>query len=107
VCSDAGGSEKRKRLFPLQVWRLKVGTEIEGPDVMPTIIYPEAWDSAMVIDQAVYKFMAERGLRRVEGRSKMTEAIAKLVQVASNKSFARVVDEAEAEEAGSGPPLVM
>ena len=71
--------------------------KIEGPDVVPTVIYPESWDTAMVIDEEVRKLLAERGIRRREGRSKMTEIIARMVQLAINKSFARIVKEAEAE----------
>lgn len=72
--------------------------EIEGPDVVPTIIFPESWEAAMVIDQEVYNFMAECGLKRVEGASKMMTVIARMVQLAINKSYARIV--AELEEAG-------
>ena len=78
-----------------------MATEIECPDVVPTVIYPEAWDSAMVIDEEVRKFMAECGLRRIKGRSKMMESIARMVQLAINKSFARIVH--EAEQAGDPP----
>lgn len=72
--------------------------EIEGPEVMPTIIFPEAWESAMVIDQEVYNLMAECGFIRVEGASKMMTVIARMVQLAINKSYARIVNEIEAAE---------
>ena len=74
-------------------------TEIEGADVAPTVIFPEAWDSAMIIDQEVYKCMAEHGLKRAKGASKMMTAIAELVQFAINKSYARIVAEIEADKA--------
>jgi len=76
-----------------------VVTEIEGADVAPTVIFPEAWDSAMIIDQEVYKCMAEHGLKRAKGASKMMTAIAELVQFAINKSYARIVAEIEADKA--------
>jgi hypothetical protein len=69
--------------------------EFESPDVMPSVIYPEAWEVAMTINEEVRKFMAEFGLIRVEGRSKMTEITARMVQLAINKTFARAVKEAE------------
>ena len=71
---------------------------IEGPDVVPTVIFPEAWEIAMTIDEEVRKFMAARGISRREGRSKMMESMARMVQLAINKSFARIVAEAEAED---------
>ena len=73
-------------------------TEIEGADVAPTVIFPEAWDSAMIIDQEVYRCMAEHGLERAKGASKMMTAIAELVQFAINKSCARIVAEIEADK---------
>jgi hypothetical protein len=79
-------------------------TVIEGPDVVPTVIFPEAWDSAMVIDQEVYNLMAEYGLKRIEGASKMITSIALLVQLAINKSYARIVAEIEAEDAANSAP---
>lgn len=72
--------------------------QIEGPDVMPTIIFPEAWEAAMIVDQEVYNLMAEYGLKRVEGASKMMTVIARMIQLAINKSYARIVSEVEAEE---------
>lgn len=53
-------------------------TEFESPDAIPTVIFPEAWQAAMVIDQQVYNFMAECGLtRNIEGASKMMQVIAR------------------------------
>ncbi len=69
--------------------------QIEGPEVMPTVIFPEAWQSAMVIDEEVRKFMAKHGFRRVEGRRKMTEVTARMVQLAINKAFARIAEAAK------------
>jgi hypothetical protein len=71
---------------------------MESPDVMPTIIFPESWEAAMVIDQEVYNFMAEYGLKRVEGASKMMTVIARIVQLAINKHYARAVAEIEAAD---------
>jgi hypothetical protein len=79
-----------------------VATEIEGPDLVPTVIFPEAWDIAKIIDQEVYNCMAKHGLKRVEGASKMMTAIAELVQFAINKSYARIVAEIGADKAKSG-----
>jgi len=85
--------------------RLKVATEIEGPDVVPRVIFPEAWDSAMIIDREVYHCMAEHGLKRIEGANKMMRVIARLVQLAINKSYARIVAEIEADKAKVGRSL--
>lgn len=85
--------------------RLKVATEIEEPDVVPRVIFPEAWDSAMIIDREVYHCMAEHGFKRVEGASKMMTAIAELVQFAINKSYARIAAEIEADKAKVGRSL--
>ena len=71
--------------------------QIEGPDVVPTVIFPESWEVAMTIDQEVYNLMSEYGLKRVEGASKMMTAIARMVQLAINKSYARIVAEIERE----------
>lgn len=79
-----------------------MASEIEGPDVIPTLIFPEAWEAAMVIDQEVYNFMAEMGLKRVEGASKMMTVIARMVQLAINKSYARIVAEVTAAEGTHG-----
>jgi hypothetical protein len=82
-----------------------VATEIEGPDVVPTVIFPEAWETAMIIDREVYNCIAEHGLKRVKGASKMMTVIAGLVQFAINKSYARIVAEIEADEAKMGRSL--
>lgn len=71
--------------------------KIEGPDVIPTIIFPEAWEAAMTIDNEVAIFMAEYGIVRKEGVSKMVTVVAKMVQLSINKSFARIVEESEKE----------
>lgn len=71
---------------------------IEGPDVMPTVIFPEAWEFAMIIDQEVYNLLRDHGLTRIEGASKVMTVIAKLVQCAINKSYARIVAEIEENE---------
>jgi hypothetical protein len=83
-----------------------VVTEIEGVDVAPTVIFPEAWDSAMIIDQEIYRCMAEHGLRRAKGASKMMTAIAELIQFAINQSYARIVAENEADKAKIDPEVV-
>jgi uncharacterized protein YqgV (UPF0045/DUF77 family) len=72
---------------------------------MPTVIFPEAWDSAMTIDQEVNNCIAQHGLKRVKGTSKMMTAIAELVQLAINKSHARIVAEIEADKAKGGRSL--
>ena len=76
-----------------------MSTEIEGADEAPTVIFPEAWDSAMIIDQEVNHCIAQHGLKRVKETSKMMTAIAELVQFAINKSYARIVAEIEADKA--------
>ncbi len=82
-----------------------MATEIKSAGVAPTVIFPEAWDSAMIIDQEVYNCIAKHGLTRVKGASKMMAAIAELVQFAINKSHARIVAEIEAEKAKVGCSL--
>lgn len=74
-----------------------MATEIEGADVVPTVIFPEAWDSAMIIDQEINNCIVQHGLKRVKGANKMMTAIAELVQFAINKSHARIVAEIEAD----------
>lgn len=82
-----------------------MATEIEGTDVVPTVIFPEAWDSARIIDQEVNNCIAKHGLKRVKGTSKMMTAIAELVQFAINKSYARMVAEIETDKAKVGRSL--
>ena len=76
-----------------------MATEIERADVVPIVIFPEAWDYAMIIDQEVNNCIAQHGLKRVKGTSKMMAAIAELVQFAINKSHARIVAEIEGDKA--------
>ncbi len=82
-----------------------MATEIERADVLPTVISPEAWDSAMIIDQEVHNCIVKHGLKRAKGANKMMTAIAELVQFAINKSHARIVAEIEADKAKVGRSL--
>lgn len=66
----------------------------EPEDVVPNQISLNAWDSAMIIDREVANLLAEHGMHRVEGRSKMTEAVAKLVQLAINRDAPRLIADA-------------
>ena len=46
-----------------------------------------AWKTALTIDNEISALLKEHGLVRKEGRSKMTEAIARMVQLAINRDY--------------------
>lgn len=65
--------------------------EMEPRDVIPSQISQHAWKTAMLIDQEVASLLDEYGFRRKEGASKMVTVIAKMVQMAINQEFERIV----------------
>jgi hypothetical protein len=62
---------------------------MESPDIIPTEISQEAWQAAMFLDEQIAQLFSRHGISLREGRSKITEAAALLVQLAINKSHAR------------------
>lgn len=57
----------------------------DSGNVLPTQISCHAWEAALAIDNEIAGFLAEFGLRRSEGRSRITEVIATMVQLAINR----------------------
>jgi hypothetical protein len=62
----------------------------ESGDIVPTQIGKQAWGAAMVIDGEVNSLLAECGLNRKEGESKLITATARFVQLAINSELDKV-----------------
>jgi hypothetical protein len=71
--------------------------EHEPSTQVPTQISKEAWEAAMDIDTAVEGLLADYGITRKEGHTKVPTIIAKMVQLAINKSH----EKRTAEEANT------
>ncbi len=61
--------------------------EMEVVNQVPTRISKEAWETAMVISVEVAGLLAEHGITAREGSSESTKVMAKMVQLAINKSY--------------------
>jgi hypothetical protein len=70
-----------------------MATEIESGAVIPTRIHAEAWEAAMVLDREMASLLVDYGIHQKEGRSKTTEVMAKMVQLAINKALEKFVAE--------------
>ena len=54
---------------------------------IPTRLSKEAWESAFIIAEEVENLLAEHGFKISEGQSKTTTSIARLVQLAINRTL--------------------